>query len=471
MRRLFELLTLLWASVFFTQCGGGGGDPPGPSNPSTPPATPVASVRVTPATATLGVGQTVVLKAEALAANGTVLTGHTFVFSSSNDTVARVRPNASDTATVEAAAVGTSMITVGAAGKSAAVGISVTAARPLDNVPVTGRVVDGETQAGIAGATVSYRTDHGQTGVVATAGDGSFSFSFTNDSRPDAYVLEATASAPGYVTTRLGGAQVRPSGQQIESILMVRTRAVSDGAIFGTVLDVRNGQPIAGATVRLEAGQGSATQGLVASATSGAQGRYSFAGLSAGTYTVVAVAQGYFNGSRTAVTVTGGSAREQDIGLSPVGSGLEVRIVLNWGSSPADLDAHLTGPNAPGTAGRFHVFWNNPLRADAAPYAGLDRDDRDGNGPETITLTRLNGGGAYRYSVRDFTNGSPAPTQELGRSGATVQLFAAGRTYTFHVPVRPGNLWTVFEMAGDIANPVIAELGEMATTSDSDPIP
>jgi hypothetical protein len=473
MRRLFELLTLLWAAVLFTQCGGGGSDASGPSNPSPPPdaAATVASVRVNPATIALGVGQTVVLKAEALAANGSVLPGHTFVFSSSDVTVARVRPNASDTAVVEAAAVGTSMITVGAAGKSAAAGITVTTARPLDNVQVTGRVVDGETQAGIAGATVSYRSDHGQTGIVATAGDGSFSFSFANDSRSQPYVIDATANAPGYVTTRLGGAQVRPSGQQIESILVVRTRAASDGAIRGTVLDVRNGQPIAGATVRLELGQGPATQGLVASATSDARGRYSFAGLSAGTYTVLADAQGYFIGSRTAITVTSASAREQDIGLSPVGSGLEVRIVLNWGSSPADLDAHLTGPNAPGAAGRFHVSWANRLRADTAPYAGLDRDDRDGNGPETITVTRLNGGGVYRYSVRDFTNGSAAQTQELGRSGATVQVFAAGRTHTFHVPVKPGNLWTVFELAGDIANPVIAELGTMATTADADPIP
>lgn len=473
MRRLFELLTLLWVSVFFTQCGDGGGDPPGPTSPAAPPASTVAAVRVTPANVTLGVGQTTVLKAEALAANGAVVPGWTFVFSSSNDVVASVGPSAPDTARVEGLGVGTSIITVGAGGRSAAVSVTVTTARPPDHVPVTGRVVDGETQAGIAGATVSYATDHGQTGVVTTAGDGSFSLSFANDGRLDAYVLDATATAPDYVTTRLGGARVRPSGQQIESILMVRTRAAADGAIHGTVLDVRTGRAIAGASVRLERGQGAALQGSVASATSDSQGRYSFGGLEAGTYTVVAFAQGYTLGSRTAITVTSGAAREQDVGLSPVGSGLEVRIVLNWGSAPpapADLDAHLTGPNEPGTAGRFHVSWANRLRADAAPYAGLDRDDRDGNGPETITVTRLHSG-VYRYSVRDFTNGSGAPTQELGRSGATVQVFASGRTHTFHVPVRPGNLWTVFEMAGDIANPVITEIGEMATTSDSDAIP
>ena len=469
MRRLFNLLTLLWISVFFTQCGGGGGDPSGPSNPATPPEATVASVRMTPATVALGVGQTVVLRAEALAADGSVLPGRSFVFSSSNDAVARVT-SAADTVTVEAVSVGTTMVTAGVAGKTAAAGVSVTTARPSDNIPVTGRVVDGETQAGIAGATVSYRTDHGQTGVVVSAGDGSFSFSFTSDTRPDPYVVQATASAPGYVTTRLGGAQVRPSGQQIESILLVRTSAASDGTIRGKVLDVRNGQAIAGAAVRLESGQGSDTAGPVAAATSDVQGRYSFAGLDAGTYTVVAHANGYFIGRRTAITVSSGAVREQDIGLSPALLETEIRIVLNWGSVPADLDAHLTGPNAAGTPGRFHVSWQNRLSPDTAPYAGLDRDDQDGNGPETITVTRLNGG-VYRYSVRDFTNGSGAPMQELGRSGASVQVFTSSRTYIFYVPLKPGNLWTVFEMAGDTANPVITERGEMATTSDSDPIP
>jgi hypothetical protein len=472
MRRLFNLLSLLWIAVFFTQCGGGGGDAPGPSNPSTPPATTVASVRMTPATAALGIGQTVVLRAEALDANGSVLPGKVFVFNSSNTAVASVTGSASasdPTATVAGVTVGTTTITAGVEGKTAAAAVTVTQNSP-DNIPVTGRVVDGETQAGIAGATVSYRTDHGQTGIVATAGDGGFSFSFANDSRLDAYVLEATASANGYVTTRLAGAQVRPSGQQIESILLVRTRAAADGTIRGAVFDVRNRNPIAGASVRLEAGQGTLAQGSVASASSDAQGRYSFTGLAAGTYTVVAHAHGFVLGSRTAITVSAGALREQDVGLSPIGAVPEVRIVLNWGSAPADLDAHLTGPNAPGVAGRFHAYWSNRLDPAAAPFAGLDLDDTDGNGPETITLTRLNGG-VYRYSVRDYTNGGAARPQELGRSGATVQVIAGVRSYTFHVPNQPGNLWTVFEMAGDIANPVITERGEMGIASDHDAIP
>ncbi|MGE0797350.1 MAG: carboxypeptidase regulatory-like domain-containing protein [Lautropia sp.] len=462
MRRLLELLTLLWVSLFFTGCGGG--DPPASSNP-------VASVRLTPTAVQLGVGQTVVLKAEALAADGSVLPGRSFVFSSSNDAVASVTSGvvspSGDTVTVKAIGVGTATVTADAGGKTAAAGITVTTARPEDNIQVTGRVVDGETGTGIAGAVVSYRTDHGQTGAVATASDGGFSLGFLSDLRTDPYLLDATASADGYVTTLLARAPVRPPGHQIESILLVRTRAVSDGTISGAVLDVRQGNAIAQATVRLDRGQGTAlTPEVVATATSDAQGRYSFTGLAAGTYTVLAQASGYASGTRTAITVpAGGTVRDQNVGLSPIGAEPEVRIVLNWGSVPADLDAHLTGPNAPGVSGRFHVYWSNRLDPGAAPYAGLDRDDVDGNGPETLTLTRLNGG-VYRYSVHDYTNGGVARPEELGRSGATVQVIAGARTYTFHVPNQPGNLWTVFEMTGDIANPVITERGEMGSTSD-----
>jgi hypothetical protein len=350
-----------------------------------------------------------------------------------------------------------------------ATGITVTGAL-LDNIPVTGRVVDGETQAGIAGASVAYETDNGQSGAVATSADGSFSFAFPGDARAGVYVVAATASASGYVTTRLGGAQVRPTGNQIESIQLVRTKDAFDGVISGAVLNVRNGNAIAGATLRLERGQGSTTNPLF-TATSDAQGGYSFTGLAAGTYTVSASASGFTYGSRTAITVSTGAVVQQNVGLSPVGADPEVRIVLTWGSAtPADLDAHLTGPNAPGADGRFHAYFLNRLAPGAAPFAGLDRDDQDGYGPETITLTRLNGG-VYRFSVHDYTHRSSAPTDELGRSGATVQVIAGMRTYTFHVPVQPGNLWTVFEMSGDIANPAVIERGEMGMAADFNAIP
>lgn len=474
MRRLFELLTLLWVAVTFTQCGGGGGDAPAPTTPANPLTAAVASVRMTHTAVALGVNQTVVLKAEALAADGTVLPGKSFVFGSANAAIATVSVASAgaDTATVRGVAVGNTTVSVTVEGKSTATGITVTGT-PLPSIPVSGRVVDGDTQEGIGGARVTYETDHGQAGTLTTAADGSFSFAFASDARATAYVVHATASAAGYVATTLRRAQVRPAGNPIESLQLVRERVAADSTLTGKALDVRTGLGIARAMVTLARGQGATADGGFASVFTDAQGRYAFSALAAGTYTLLASADGYIaGGSRTAVSVAPGATRQQDVGLSPSGTAAEVRIVLTWGRVPADLDAHLTGPNGPGEAGRFHAYWSNRLDPNAAPFAGLDLDDTNGNGPETITVTRLHAGGVYRYSVRDYTNGSAVTApQELGRSGATVQVYTWDRSITFHVPSRPGNLWTVFEMTGDIANPVITERGEMATTADSDPIP
>ncbi|MCC6249727.1 MAG: carboxypeptidase regulatory-like domain-containing protein [Rubrivivax sp.] len=469
MRRLAELLTLLWVAVFFSQCGGGGGDASTPA-PAAPPAAAAASVRMSHTAIGLGVGQTAALKAEALAADGSVLAGKRFIFASSNAAVATVSVASAgaDTATVAGVAVGGTVVTATVDGQVGTTGISVSGP-PQENIPASGRVVDGHTQAGIAGASVAYETDNGQSGVVTSTADGSFTFSFAGDARAGTYRVDATASAAGYVTSTLWGAQVRPAGNAIESLQLVPARSVQDGTITGLVRDVRNGNAITGAAVRLEAGQG-ATTTVDELATSDAQGRYVFTGLPAGTYTVYASADRYTPGGRTAVTLPAGATREQNVGLSPLGAAPEVRIVLNWDAAPEDLDAHLTGPNAPGADGRFHAYFANRLNPAAAPYAGLDLDDRDGHGPETITLTRLNGG-VYRFSVHDFSNRSSSPTSALGRSGATVQVIAGARTHTFHVPVQPGNLWTVFELSGDIANPIVTERGDMGMADDFHAIP
>ena len=94
-----------------------------------------------------------------------------------------------------------------------------------------------------------------------------------------------------------------------------------------------------------------------------------------------------------------------------------------------------------------------------------------GPGQETITITKLNPGGVYRYSVHDFTNRENAGRTELGRSGAKVELYTAAGLRTFFVPKQSGNLWTVFELSGDIANPTITARNEMGAAEIPDSIP
>jgi hypothetical protein len=122
--------------------------------------------------------------------------------------------------------------------------------------------------------------------------------------------------------------------------------------------------------------------------------------------------------------------------ISPVMSNLDgVRIVLNWSDTPADLDSHLQYPNN-------HIYFSHKSGVDAL----LDVDDRDGYGPETITINEKHEGQRYVYSVYNFSDQTSLNKDELSRSGAKVFVYV-GQTLikTYYVPQNGrGNLWTVF---------------------------
>lgn len=121
--------------------------------------------------------------------------------------------------------------------------------------------------------------------------------------------------------------------------------------------------------------------------------------------------------------------------ISPVMNSLDgMRIVLNWGANPHDLDSHVVYPGN-------HVFFSHKTGTDA----NLDVDNTTGFGPETITLTRKHVGERYVYAVHDYSDGGSPQTDHLGKSSAKVFVYV-GQTLvkTYYVPAGNGNLWTVF---------------------------
>jgi hypothetical protein len=117
-----------------------------------------------------------------------------------------------------------------------------------------------------------------------------------------------------------------------------------------------------------------------------------------------------------------------------------MRVVLNWGREPADLDGHLGFEDD-------HVFFLKKAGTDAQ----LDVDHTDGFGPETITITRRHSGHRYVYAVQDFSGRSNPISSGLSRSDAKVFVYV-GQTLvrSYYVPKnRVGNLWTVFAVSED----------------------
>jgi len=127
--------------------------------------------------------------------------------------------------------------------------------------------------------------------------------------------------------------------------------------------------------------------------------------------------------------------------ISPVMTNLDgLRIVLSWGSTPADLDSHTVYPHN-------NIYWYVRRGKDA----NLDIDHTDGYGPETITLEKKHLGETYVYAVHDYTNRSAPTLDQLSRSQAKVFVYVGqSLVRTYYVPVgQAGNLWTVFRITGD----------------------
>ncbi|MCR4813261.1 MAG: tetratricopeptide repeat protein [Lachnospiraceae bacterium] len=126
-----------------------------------------------------------------------------------------------------------------------------------------------------------------------------------------------------------------------------------------------------------------------------------------------------------------------DIYISPLLGDGQIRIVLEWGSSPSDLDSHLEG-NVDG-GGHIHTFFSQQKEVrNGETVAELDLDDTDGYGPETTTIYNTNG--VYTFKVIDFTGSGT-----MSNSGAVVKIYLPDGSAPIEVNICSGlnNEWNV----------------------------
>jgi hypothetical protein len=206
--------------------------------------------------------------------------------------------------------------------------------------------------------------------------------------------------------------------------------------VSGLALDAVTGSRLGGVQITLKSVEENFHGSIMGQISSNSSGDFGFDDLPAGDYRLSAVLDGYEPCQRFLSLKTDQPLAHQDLVLSPLLSPDQVRIILTWGESPADLEAHVTAPNSEGC--RHHCFyWKRQI-----PGAELDHDAMHGYGPETITLT-LGGSGTFRYYVHDFSNRLQINSRALSQSQARVTVyFGTGKDpLTFHVPDQPGNVW------------------------------
>jgi hypothetical protein len=221
------------------------------------------------------------------------------------------------------------------------------------------------------------------------------------------------------------------TGGEDLAVLNRMMRLKMDGLIplrFSSALD---GKPIAGARVSV---------GGIGVFVTDSQGIISFPEQEDGFYTLSFSKEGFVS-AEIEFEVKLNNVFSNRFSISPELRGEYLCIVLDWNQSPADLDVHLE------KEGGYHLSFRNAHSAEDGSVL-LDRDDRDGFGPETITIMETDPRAVYRLYVHDYSNSSSGASTALSRSGAVVRVYKrGGLAAAFIVPAnRPGNRWNEFKM-------------------------
>jgi len=189
------------------------------------------------------------------------------------------------------------------------------------------------------------------------------------------------------------------------------------------------------------------------STTTDAAGNFSFQCVRpAGQYTVRGTDPGCGAASATVNVPASGDSQRAVIVLNCSAVIVDsIVVILQWSMQPTDLDAHLSGPD--GQGGRFHVFFVNRGNS-PVPYASLDRDDRDGQGPEILTITRSGNAyfaGDYHVWVHNYIgssfSGSNATVTvvRVNQQGIPAQL--SRQEVQFATGSQEDDIWHVLNLA------------------------
>ncbi len=277
-----------------------------------------------------------------------------------------------------------------------------------------------------------------------------------------------TITHPAYGTTT---SSVTVSGSG--TVTLTTPPVVGTGALQTLLINSLNGQPVGGASIqcayRRPDGSYPAPPAYDFSVTTSATGAVSVTGTPFGEMRCTVTAAFGTTSFDVAIAPTG-TTSPTNVAATPLPGQGQFRVVLTWGTSPSDLDSHLTGPLASG--GRFHVYYADRVSG----TNNLDLDDVTGEGPETTTIN-ASVSGLYRFSIHNYSTQSAAGAQGISASPTRVQLFGpTGLLKTYVAPAATaaaGNTWRVFELNVTGSTYTVADgngagLGYVTASSSSD---
>lgn len=195
-------------------------------------------------------------------------------------------------------------------------------------------------------------------------------------------------------------------------------------------INALDGNPVEGATVEIE---------KIGMYTTDIEGKIKFPRMEEDASLIVHFKKEGFIDTDISVEVIAETIFNNRISVSPVMAMEYVRIILDWGRNPDDLDAHFLKD------GQYHISYRN-MKVSEDGVAQLDRDDTDSWGPETITIKEIKSDAHYEFYIHDFTNRLNENAGKLSKSGASVKVYGDGRLLEYvTIPAGDkGNKWHVF---------------------------
>ncbi len=189
-----------------------------------------------------------------------------------------------------------------------------------------------------------------------------------------------------------------------------------------------DGQPVSGGTVSIE---------NIGEFKTDIEGKVKFPRMDDQILLMTFKAEGYIT-TDVKTEIVAGTIFYNRISISPEMALENVRIILDWGRNPDDLDVHLTKDK------KYHISYRNMKVSDDGE-AQLDRDDTDSWGPETITIRETETDARYEFWVHDYTNRSNDNSKKLSKSKAVIKIYANNALqHQVKVPEGRGNKWHVF---------------------------
>lgn len=220
------------------------------------------------------------------------------------------------------------------------------------------------------------------------------------------------------------------------------------GTIIGKITDASDGSNLSDVSITLSSGETVTTDSI---------GEFSITGVSVGSISMTLSKSGYSN-QTISVTVIEDQTTSASVSLLTTAFATnKITIILSWGATsngaPADLDASLYVPVT--SSSTTKVNYSAKGNISSSPFALLDVDDTNGDGPETITInytgSSLPYSRTYRYYVHNYSQGAQSQPETFSSSSAVVRIYINGTLQnTFTVSSSNTNYyWHVFDISSD----------------------